>query len=135
MEIGKIKECSFKFEIDDGRKGTVVIPKILNGSVNIIYDYGSPTIDLSFDVLPDPDTKELFRIEMENDKESEEKMDKMKMNYTVVSCIFPCDKDKYYSDSKVYNYIIDGPPDNCPIKKNILFQVFDKQHKVKKWRA
>lgn len=64
MEIGKIKECSFKFEIDDGRKRTIVIPKFLNSSANIIHDYGSSTIDLSFDVLPDPDTKELFRVEM-----------------------------------------------------------------------
>lgn len=125
MEIGKIKECSFRFEIDDGRKGTIVIPKILNSSANIIHDDGSSTIDLSFDVLPDPDTKELFRVEMENDKESEDKMDKMKMRYTVVSCIFPSNSGEYYSDSKVYNYIVNGPPCDCNIDKNMLFQVYD----------
>lgn len=113
------------FEATDGRKGTVVIPKILNGSVNTIHDYGSSTIDLSFDVLPDPDTKELFRVEMENDKESEEKMDKMEMKYTVVSCIFPRNPGEYYSDSKVYNYIIEQSPNECSINKNTLFKVYD----------
>ena len=120
-----IKDCSFRFETGDGREGTVVIPKILNGSVNVIHDYGSSTIDLSFDVLPDPDTKELFRVEMENDKESEEKMDKMKMRYTVVSCIFPSNSGEYHSDSKVYHYIVNVPPCNCNIDKNTLFQVYD----------
>ena len=113
------------FEATDGRKGTVVIPKILNGSVNTIHDYGSSTIDLSFDVLPDPDTKELFRVEMENDKESEEEMDKMEMKYTVVSCIFPRNSGEYYSDSKVYNYIIELSPNWCSINKNTLFKVCD----------
>ena len=131
LEIGKIKECSFKFEIDDGRKGTIVIPKILNSSANIIHDDGSSTIDLSFDVLPDPDTKELFRVEIENDKESEEKMDKMKMRYTVVSCIFPSNSGEYYSDSKVYHYIINQLPNICSINKNTLFKVRDKSGSLK----
>ena len=125
MEIGKIKDCIMNFEATDGRKGTIVIPKILNGSVNMIHDYGSSTIDLSLDVLPDPDTKELFRVEMENDKESEEKMDKMKMRYTVVSCIFPKSSGEYFSDSKIYNYIIEQSPNECNINKNILFKVYD----------
>ena len=125
LEIAKITNCIMNFEATDGRKGTVVIPKILNGSVNTIHDYGSSTIDLSFDVLPDPDTKELFRVEMENDKESEEKMDKMEMKYTVVSCIFPRNPGEYYSDSKVYNYIIEQSPNECSINKNTLFKVYD----------
>lgn len=125
MEIVRITNCIMNFEATDGRKGTIVIPKILNGSVNMIHDYGSSTIDLSLNVLPDPDTKELFRVEMENDKESEEKMDKMKMRYTVVSCIFPSNSGEYHSDSKVYNYIVNGPPCNCNINKNMLFQVYD----------
>ena len=103
----------------------MVIPKILNASVNIIHDYGSSTIGLSFDVLPDPDTKELFRIEIEDDKEREEKMGKMKMRYTVISCIFPSNSGEYHSDSKVYHYLVNDPPCNCNIDKNMLFQVYD----------
>ena len=125
LEIGRIKDCIVRFETNDGHEGSVVIPKILNGSINTIHDYGSSTIDLSFDVLPDPDTKELFSVEMENDKESEEKMDKMKMRYTVISCIFPKNSGEYYSDSKVYHYIVNVPPCNCNIDKNMLFQVYD----------
>lgn len=96
---------------------------------------GASTIDISLNAFKDFENNELFNIvidENENEEESEgEDEDMEKFYYTVVSCIFPNDKNKYYSDSKVYNYIVDGPPENCSIKKNILFQVFEKQRKVK----
>ena len=52
-------------------------------------------------------------------------MDKMKMRYTVVSCIFPSNSGEYHSDSKVYNYIIEQSPSECNINKNTLFKVYD----------
>lgn len=52
-------------------------------------------------------------------------MDKMKMRYTVVSCIFPSNSGEYHSDSKVYHYIIEQSPSECNINKNRLFKVYD----------
>lgn len=115
------------------------IPNIYSGDISIRDDecYGAPTIDISLNVFKSFENKELFNIvieqdEKENEKESEEENEDMeKFYYTVVSCIFPKDNNAYSLDSKVYHYIIDGPPENCSIKKNTLFQVFEKQHKVK----
>lgn len=131
LEIAKITNCIMNFEATDGKRGIITIPNICESNLSITNSIdGTLGIDLSLNVSPSS-TKELFRVEMENDKESEEKMDKMEMRYTVISCIFPSNSDEYYSDSKVYHYIVDGPPENCSIKKNTLFQVFEKQHKVK----
>lgn len=135
MEIEKFTNCSLQFETSDGSKGTINIPNICGGDISIRGDEygGTSTIDISLNAFKTLENDELFNIVIDEDEEESEgeAEDMAKFYYTVVSCIFPSDKDKYYSDSKVYNYIIDGPPDNCPIKKNILFQVFDKQHKVK----
>lgn len=49
----------------------------------------------------------------------------MKMRYTVISCIFPSNSGEYYSDSKVYHYIIEQSPSECNINKNRLFKVYD----------
>lgn len=139
MQIEKFTNCSLQFETSDGSKGTINIPNICGGDISIRGDEygGTSTIDISLNAFKDFENNELFNIvieedEKENEEESEgEAEDMAKFYYTVVSCVFPSDKNKYYSDSKVYHYIIDGPPDNCSIKKNILFQVFDKYHKVK----
>lgn len=139
MQIEKFTNCSLQFETSDGSKGTINIPNICGGDISISGDEygGASTIDISLNAFKNFENNELFNIvidenENENEEESEEKTEDMeKFYYTVISCIFPSDKDKYYSDSKVYNYIIDEPPDNCSIKKNTLFQVFDKQRKVK----
>lgn len=139
MQIEKFTNCSLQFETSDGSKGTINIPNICSGDISIRGDEygGASTIDISLNAFKNFEDGELFNIvidqdEKENEEESEgEAEDMARFYYTVVSCIFPSDKDKYYSDSKVYNYIIDEPPDNCSIKKNTLFQVFDKQRKVK----
>lgn len=135
MEIAKITGCNLYFETSDGDKGTINIPNIYSGDMSVDeYQYlGQSTINISLNTFKTFENNELFNIVIDKDeKESgEENEDMGKFYYTVISCIFPRDKNKYYSDSKVYNYIIDGPPENCSIKKNILFQVFDKQHKVK----
>lgn len=53
-----------------------------------------------------------------------------KFYYTVVSCIFP-KNGEYYSDSKVYHYIIKQLPNICSINKNTLFQVRDNSGSLK----
>lgn len=131
MEIAKINNCIMNFEIADGKRGIITIPNICDSNLSITNSiYGTLGIDLSLNASPSS-TKELFSVEMEDDKESEDKMDKMKMRYTVVSCIFPSNSGEYYSDSKVYHYIINQLPNICSINKNTLFKVRDKSGSLK----
>lgn len=129
MEIEKFTNCSLQFETSDGSKGTINIPNICSSDISIRGDEygGASTIDISLNAFKNFENNELFNIVImdENEKESEEEMDKMKMRYTVISCIFPSNSGEYYSDSKVYNYIVNVPPCNCNIDKNMLFQVYD----------
>ena len=119
------------FETTDGKRGIITIPNICDSNLSITNSIdGTLGIDLSLNASPSS-IKELFRVEMENDKESEEKMDKMKMRYTVISCIFPSNSGEYYSDSKVYHYIINQLPNICSINKNTLFQVRDNSGSLK----
>ena len=137
MEIAKLTNYSLGFETSDGSKGTINIPNICSGDISIRDDEycGTSTIDISLNAFKSFENKELFNIVIEqdeNEKESEEENEDMeKFYYTVVSCIFPKNNNTYSLDSKVYHYIIDEPPENCSIKKNTLFQVFEKQRKVK----
>ena len=125
LEIARITNCIMNFETTDGKRGIITIPNICDSNLSITNSIdGTLGIDLSLNASPSS-VKELFSIEMEDNKESEDKMDKMKMRYTVVSCIFPSNSGEYHSDSKVYNYIVNGPPCNCNIDKNMLFQVYD----------
>ena len=125
LEIAKITNCIMNFEATDGKRGIITIPNICDSNLSITNSIdGTLGIDLSLNASPSS-IKELFSVEMENDKESEEKMDKMKMRYTVVSCIFPSNSGEYHSDSKVYNYIIEQSPSECNINKNTLFKVYD----------
>ena len=127
MEIAKITNCIMNFEATDGKRGIITIPNICDSNLSITNSIdGTLGIDLSLNASPSSTSsiKDLFSIEMENDKESEEKMDKIEMKYTVVSCIFP-ENGEYYSDSKIYNYIIEQSPNECNINKNMLFQVYD----------
>lgn len=125
LEIAKITNCIMNFETADGTRGIITIPNICDSNLSITNSIdGTLGIDLSLNASPSS-IKELFSVEMEDDKESKEKMDKMEMKYTVVSCIFPKNSGEYYSDSKVYNYIIEQPPNECGINKNRLFQVYD----------
>ena len=125
MEIARITNCIMNFEATDGKRGIITIPNICDSNLSITNSIdGTLGIDLSLNASPSS-IKELFRVEMENDKESEEKMDKMKMRYTVVSCIFPSNSGEYHSDSKVYYYIIEQSPSECNINKNTLFKVYD----------
>lgn len=124
MEIVKITNCIMNFEAADGKRGIITIPNICDSNLSITNSIdGTLGIDLSLNASPSS-IKELFSIEIEDDKESEDKMDKMKMRYTVISCIFP-KNGEYYSDSKVYHYIVNCPPNECSINKNRLFKVYD----------
>lgn len=125
LEIAKITNCIMNFEATDGKRGIITIPNICDSNLSITNSIdGTLGIDLSLNASPSS-IKELFSIEIEDDKESEEKMDKMKMRYTVISCIFPSDSGEYHSDSKVYHYIIEQSPSECNINKNTLFKVYD----------
>ena len=125
MEIARITNCIMNFEATDGKRGIITIPNICDSNLSITNSIdGTLGIDLSLNVSPSS-VKELFSVEIEDDKESEEKMDKMKMRYTVVSCIFPSNSGEYHSDSKVYHYIIEQSPSECNINKNRLFKVYD----------
>ena len=125
LEIARITNCIMNFEATNGKRGIITIPNICDSNLSITNSIdGTLGIDLSLNASPSS-IKELFSIEMEDDKESEEEMDKMKMRYTVVSCIFPRNSSEYYSDSKVYNYIIEQSPNECNINKNTLFKVYD----------
>ena len=125
MEIARITNCIMNFESTDGKRGIITIPNICDSNLSITNSIdGTLGIDLSLNASPSS-MKELFNIEMEDGKESEEKMDKMKMKYTVVSCILPSKSGKYHSDSQVYNYIIEQSPSECNINKNTLFKVYD----------
>lgn len=127
MEVAKITSCNLHFETSEGNTGIINIPNICNGDMSINNEYGGiTTIDISLDSYKTNKNDEIFNIVIDqDDKESEEKMDKMEMNYTVVSCIFPKNSGEYYSDSKVYNYIIEQSPNECDINKNTLFKVYD----------
>ena len=88
MEIARITNCIMNFEATDGKRGIITIPNICDSNLSITNSIdGTLGIDLSLNASPSS-IKELFSIEMEDDKESEAKMDKMEMKYTVVSCIF-----------------------------------------------
>lgn len=131
MEIARITNCVMNFEATDGKRGIITIPNICDSNLSITNSIdGTLGIDLSLNASPSS-IKELFSVEMEDDKESEEKMDKMKMRYTVISCIFPNNSGEYHSDSKVYNYIIEQLPNICSINKNTLFQVRDNSGSLK----
>ena len=125
LEIARITNCIMNFEATDGKRGIITIPNICDSNLSITNSIdGTLGIDLSFNASPSS-MKELFNIEMEDNKESEEKMDKMKMRYTVVSCILPSNSGEYHSDSQVYHYIIEQSPSECNINKNTLFKVYD----------
>ena len=131
LEIGRITNCTMSFESTDGKRGIITIPNICDGNLSMTNSIdGTVGIDLSLNASPSS-INELFSVEMEDDKESEEKMDKMKMRYTVVSCIFPSNSGEYHSDSKVYHYIINQLPNICSINKNTLFQVRDNSGSLK----
>lgn len=129
MEIARITNCTMNFEATDGKRGIITIPNICDSNLSITNSiYGTLGISLN---VSSSSTKELFRVEMEDDKESEDKMDKMNMRYTVVSCIFPSNSGEYHSDSKIYHYIINQLPNICSINKNTLFQVRDNSGSLK----
>ena len=125
LEIARITNCIMNFESTDGKRGIITIPNICDSNLSITNSIdGTLGIDLSLNASPSS-MKELFNIEMEDNKESEEKIDKMKMRYTVVSGILPSNSGEYHSDSQVYNYIIEQSPSECNINKNTLFKVYD----------
>lgn len=129
--MAKINNCIMNFETTDGKRGIITIPNICDSNLSITNSIdGTLGIDLSLNASPSS-IKELFSIEIEDNKESEDKMDKMKMRYTVISCIFPSNSGEYYSDSKVYHYIINQLPNICSINKNTLFQVRDNSGSLK----